>query len=814
MRDRVTILICLIVALVGIAGSAAMFPTINQQRRELQLSADLERGDNVPPDVALTAAALGSFKGMAVNYMWYRIEMLKRDGKFFEANSLANWITTLQPRFPQVWSFHAWNMAYNISVETHTPDERYDWVMKGVNLLRQKGIPLNPNAVRLYRELGWIYFHKMGQYADDMHWYYKRREARHWQQLLGQPPEGLTAVEAAERFQPIADASERYFQFRRMPADARRRLIDIATDLEASDRRDVGRQIRDITILPLSRSAEALRAYLDGLETTDPNLAQRIRQLPDMRSRFRALADELSDEGRPDAAIAIREIAGLLPETQPEQLGFALRELASRNGTGTDVEGLAPRIRRLFGSGPYVMPPLDRTENQIDRQLSDALSMLYADSPEARPVVERLRELGFDLDEDTLMTIGELVMLFQYRAVPTVLQFVQENRDEPTYELARMLTAPETFGGFSAVIAFLRAKVLLENYYMDPAVMHDLMTGQALRGPDNPETLTDESVATPMPLDWRHPATHALYWSHMGVVKAGELNNDGRIDYLNTYRQIIHGIQSLSRYGRVSYDPITDRVDLLPDPRFFDAYEKAALNAKFFTEQAEIDHTRGTIESYESGHENLLAKAVVVTYLYGNRDKAQEFYDRARVLYGDRPRNFRTGRYTFPLDDFVQYELLADGDMQAVSRAYIDGMITQAIMQGLRLGRPDVFANFIRVARLAHEQFQTARNKRDDANAVQDRQRLLPFEEVFREGYAGIMRNRNVPILERQRIYANTPIPLREQVYPRFHQSVVQEAAEIGSSSAALFPPPPGFDEAQLELTPDEAEARDTIQRN
>jgi len=735
MNDRLTILACVLVAVLGIAGSAALFPVINQQRRTLQLSADLERGDNVPPDVALTAAALGSFKGMAVNYMWYRIEMLKREGKFFEANSLANWITTLQPRFPQVWSFHAWNMAYNISVETHTPEERYDWVMKGVNLLRQKGIPMNPNAIRLYRELGWIYFHKLGQYADDMHWYYKRQEARHWQTLLGQPPEGLTAQQAADRFKPIADASERYFQFRRMPAEARRLLTDLSLEFD-DDRPDLARQLKDIAILPLSRSGEALAELLDDVEKTEPRLAARIQ------------------------------------------------------------------------------PALDRTNLQIQRQLEDALSMLFDDAPAAQPVVERLRELGYELNEQTLAELGELVMLFQYRAVPTVMRYVQENRDERAVELARMLTRSENFEGFSALMAYLRAKVLNDSYYMDPSVMHDLMTGQALRGPDNPDTVTDESVPTPMPLDWRHPAAHALYWSHMGVVKAGELNNDGRIDYINTYRRIIHGIQSLSRYGRVSYDPITDRVDLLPDPRFFDAYEKAALNAKWFTERAEINQAEGTIESYESGHENLLAKAVVVTYLYGDRDKAQEFYDRVRQLYGDEPHNFRSGRYTFPINDFVYQELAADGSMQAVSRAYIDALITQAIMNGLRLGRPDVFRSFIDLARMAHEKYQSARNKSDDPNAVQDRMRLLPFPDLFREGYAGIMRNRNVNILERQRIYTNTPGPLREQVYPRFHRSITDEAAEAGFAANALFPPPPGFDEEHLELAPDAPEAADTLQRN
>jgi hypothetical protein len=817
MNDRFTILACLLLASLGIAGSAAMFPVINEQRRVLQLNpGDLEVGDQVPPDVALTAAAMGSFKGMAVNYMWYRIEMLKREGKFFEANSLANWITTLQPRFPQVWSFHAWNMAYNISVETHTPEERYDWVMKGVNLLRQKGLPMNPNAIRLYRELGWIYFHKLGQYADDMHWYYKRREARHWQTLLGQPPEGLTAQQAADRFKSVAEASERYFQFRRMPAEARLRLIDLAIELDTQGRSDASQRLRDIAVMPLSRSAEALASLLNELEDRDPALAARIRALPDMRSAFRGLADELAREDRPEAAAALREIARDLPADPMLQPAYVISELTRRSLLAGDHADLPQRVRKLYGSGPFSLPPLDRTRLQIDRQLDDSLSLLYADFPEARPVVQRLRELGYDLDEDTLLALGELVMLFQYRSVPTVMAHVEETRDDKTLELARMLTRSDYFDGFSAVMAYLRAKVLNENYFMDPAVMHDLMTGQALRGPDNPDTLTDESAPTPMPIDWRHPAAHALYWSHMGVVKAGELNDDGRIDYINTYRQIIHGIQSLSRYGRVNYDPITDRVDLLPDPRFFDAYEKAALNAKFFTESSDINYTHGTIDSYESGHENLLARAVTVTYLYGDRTKAQAFYDRVRELYGDEPHNWRSGRYSFPLSDFVYFELAQDGDMQPVSTAYIDAMLTQAIMSGLRLGRPDVFDSFVGLAQRAHEKYQTASNKLDDANAVQDRQRIGAFPVVFRESYAGVMRNRNLSILERQRIYANTPPFIRAEVYPRFYRSIADEASAATPpfNPDVLFPPPPGFNAEPLELTPEAPDAADTLRRN
>ncbi len=178
------------------AGSLAMFAAsrlvnpINAQRRDLQLNWTEQIGASLPPDMALTQAALGTFRGAAVNVLWYRAAQLKEEGRFHEAMQIANWITTLQPRFPLVWEFNSWNMSYNISVATHTPEERWMWVDAGMRLLRDKGIPSNPNSQRLYRQLAWILLHKIGQDTDDMHGYYKLRFAEQWHDLLGAPPAG------------------------------------------------------------------------------------------------------------------------------------------------------------------------------------------------------------------------------------------------------------------------------------------------------------------------------------------------------------------------------------------------------------------------------------------------------------------------------------------------------------------------------------------------------------------------------------------------------------------------------------------------
>jgi hypothetical protein len=78
-------------------------------------------------------------------------------------------------------------MSYNISVTipASQPDQRWRWVKNGYELLRDKGIPLNPKVIQLYHELGRIFQHKIGAVSDDAHKYYKMQLAAAMEPLLG-----------------------------------------------------------------------------------------------------------------------------------------------------------------------------------------------------------------------------------------------------------------------------------------------------------------------------------------------------------------------------------------------------------------------------------------------------------------------------------------------------------------------------------------------------------------------------------------------------------------------------------------------------
>jgi hypothetical protein len=140
--------------------------------------------ENAPPVLAFTTVALGGFRGLISNALWIRANDLQEEDKFFEMAQLADWITKLEPHFVQVWTVQAWNMAYNISVKFKDYTDRWRWVKRGIELLRDDGLRYNPNETLLYRELAWFFQHKMGQTLDDGHMYYKQQWANDMAQVF------------------------------------------------------------------------------------------------------------------------------------------------------------------------------------------------------------------------------------------------------------------------------------------------------------------------------------------------------------------------------------------------------------------------------------------------------------------------------------------------------------------------------------------------------------------------------------------------------------------------------------------------------
>jgi len=183
-RDATIWFVCIVLAAGLLVAAGMQLDFINDRRREMKLIID--KPENVPPSLAFATIATGAFRGLVVDVLCMRAERLKEQGQFFDARQLAEWITTFQPRFASVWVFHAWNMAYNISVAIPDtqPDQRWRWVKNGYELLRDKGIRENPKSILLYHELARIFQHKIGGISDEAHKFYKLQLAMAMEPLL------------------------------------------------------------------------------------------------------------------------------------------------------------------------------------------------------------------------------------------------------------------------------------------------------------------------------------------------------------------------------------------------------------------------------------------------------------------------------------------------------------------------------------------------------------------------------------------------------------------------------------------------------
>jgi len=203
-RDRIIQLIAVFITAISMTIGGYMLPNILEDAEKSTLRYTNNVVEGAPDWINTIGMSIGALRGLLVDYLWIKVQQMQQDGLFFEVMADADLITKLQPRFPQVWIFHAHNMAYNISVATHTIEERWEWVNEGIRLLREKGLRANPDDMVLHKELAFFFMHKLNGNTDDAHLFYKRKFAERWHNILGEPPVGWQ--DRVEWIKDIADS--------------------------------------------------------------------------------------------------------------------------------------------------------------------------------------------------------------------------------------------------------------------------------------------------------------------------------------------------------------------------------------------------------------------------------------------------------------------------------------------------------------------------------------------------------------------------------------------------------------------------------
>ncbi len=172
-RKRLPVSVIAVICVCFFAAAALQHNIVLRMRRSHD-SGEMRQYSEMSPLVAFSMVALGGFRGLVADMLWVRMVDLQESGKIFELVQLADWITKLEPRHTEIWGFHAWNMAYNISVLMPREEDKWRWVQNGIQLLRDTGIPYNRDDPELYVNLGWIFQHKIGGSTDPSHLYFKK----------------------------------------------------------------------------------------------------------------------------------------------------------------------------------------------------------------------------------------------------------------------------------------------------------------------------------------------------------------------------------------------------------------------------------------------------------------------------------------------------------------------------------------------------------------------------------------------------------------------------------------------------------------
>ncbi len=356
-RARLVQLVALLACVSLLAAAATRIRVINDGRRALRIYGSESPVENTPPEYVFYIQAFGAFRGLIADIAFIRADSLKNQGRYFDAYQLHKWICALQPHFPSVWEYCSWNMAWNISVTTFTPEERWNWVYNGVKLLRDQGIPLNPRAVNLYKQLAWTFNNKMSEPTDDQHYAYKCNWAWRMHLLLGPPPPPLSIVdpnqlstsESPDELDPLEASGLKTFE--QNTEKLRRSAAERGQEFQGRALPETAGQQDLLIDSPRYRLAQAAaRERIQVVRDAAPTLAELYARQPDARGMVAALTGlgiTLSDDSLTEDAYWRAEglaFTLLRPYWELKARDPLLARVARPN---VDSAELAARMRRL-----------------------------------------------------------------------------------------------------------------------------------------------------------------------------------------------------------------------------------------------------------------------------------------------------------------------------------------------------------------------------------------------------------------------------------------------------------------------------------
>jgi hypothetical protein len=421
-----------------------------------------------------------------------------------------------------------------------------------------------------------------------------------------------------------------------------------------------------------------------------------------------------------------------------------------------------------------------------------SLPELLTQRPGAGKIVDALRDLGIDMEvgtssERVFHPLEERFFkpytayrlsrqLARLRSADQEKQAEQSNPDAKLWAVIAS-AAPDDL---AALLAFARAKVLREQYKMDPQYMLDLTVSLG----------TDK----PIPIDWRTPWSQAIYWAKYGVEKTAGLKNTKEFDQINTDRILLTSLSDLTAQGLYTFRiNLTDPADSFlaggPDIRYIEAMHRKylELGKKYAEEGENVGNTAG--EALRSGHVNHLHTSIVALYLAGRRDQAQKYLEYLMINYKDPYTKETKPLYLQGLDGFVRSQLAESVGSYSDAVYSIVALLTSGYVH-LATGWFDQYTAAVENAALMHETYQ-----KEHGDDRRGRQTLPLFADMRAYALGSFVVNPAYPLLYRALAWNREQAEVKQRYYDLVAPSLKEQCEAEGVDMAKAFPEPPGVEQ-------------------
>jgi hypothetical protein len=133
---------------------------VDAQARDLSIREE-SRGEVDLLGAIVRLSTIG-MRGLATCVLWVNATDAQKKNQWNELELYARSLTKLQHHFITPWLFQSWNLAYNVSVESDRPNDKYFYITRGIGLLAE-GERQNHDNPDIRWSIGFFTQHKICQ---------------------------------------------------------------------------------------------------------------------------------------------------------------------------------------------------------------------------------------------------------------------------------------------------------------------------------------------------------------------------------------------------------------------------------------------------------------------------------------------------------------------------------------------------------------------------------------------------------------------------------------------------------------------------